>query len=127
MRNRWKVERRHAAWPEPHFRWEVIEKIDGLEDFHGPFDSHPEAMTYADRMARTIQATLGRPRNCTKIPLPEGHENQAPIWVNSSGRDATISYAAGRNHGSIYVRHGELEPLALTLLSLSRKDTTHDH
>lgn len=134
MRNRWKVERRHAAWPEPHFRWEVIEKIDGLEDFHGPFDSHPEAMTYADRMARTIQATLPR------TPLPTGmayfRHYIAGKWEDTEithypGAEQTLIRADYREPDSagdvIAISDDLLKPVALYLLTLSRKDTTHDH
>ena len=122
MSNRWKVVRWERPFPTPHHRSEVIEDLGTAEDFHGPFTTHTEAMAYADRMARTITVTLPRVGRQTQIPVPEDYGNERPISVGNHGDFISAVFTAQGLTQDVAIHPEELEPLALTLLALARKE-----
>lgn len=119
MSNRWKVVRREVPFPEPHWRWEVLENLGTVEGFHGPFTTHAEAIAYADRMARTITVTLPRATETIR----EINDN---VYLNSrapsSNYGVDILITDIQKTVGISLTRRELEPVALYLLALSRKD-----
>ena len=125
MRSRWKVER-ESDWLNGTY-WVAWQPDKGWRALAPKFHTHDDALAYADRMARTIQATLPRVGRQTQIPVPEDYGNERPISVSDHGDFISVTFTAQGLTQDVAIHPEELEPLALTLLTLSRKDTTHDH
>ena len=122
MSNRWKVVRWEVPFPEPHHRWEVIEDLGTVEEFHGPFTTHTDAMTYADRMARTTPKKSPTKMNITiptNSPKKRG-DLMGESDPNGNGYNLRRVHKGKQAH--MYLEPGDLIPVALTLLALARKE-----
>lgn len=107
---KWRVDRVHHVWPEPHHAWQVTEALArGVFDYHGPFPTHEEALDYANRMARTVQVTLPTYQNPTTVEA----DLASPVTIYTAGPLTQIE--AGGMRINLF-RH-ELEQVALALLA----------
>lgn len=133
-RNHWKVKKSKrlanppvGASPTYTGSWHV-ESNDGE---YATFTTHAEALTYADRMARTVENALPRVTSaCDPIPnSPKPPEHS--IWYGSRRDSAYWLHVPHGMSTPLIVAQEELAPLALTLLALHhtnhqqpRKNTT---
>lgn len=112
--NQWKVESKVYVSVR---KWSVLKKSwRGWHLYRVGFNTHAEALAYADRMARKVQVTL--PRDKTTVPLPEAFEKEAkPIMLHRWGEQIIIECTAQGVEEVIFVHDDELKPLALALLA----------
>ena len=107
-----------VARPEHAYR-----EDDGLlacTEWESLHDTWAEAMQEANRMARTVTATLPAPQSVHIIPaaVPDEH----PIHVRTEGQLTEISATSSQGLMRINLYNAELEPVALVLLAHARKD-----
>ncbi|MGJ4084342.1 hypothetical protein [Corynebacterium macclintockiae] len=97
--------------------WGVFELSKGGWWVHrAEFNTHTEALAYADKMARTVEIVL--PRDNTVVPLPETFEKEAkPITLTRWGEHIIIECTAQGVEEAIFIHDDELKPLALALLA----------
>lgn len=112
--NRWKVESTDYG----DFRlWFVFERArHGMWWCQrGEFNTHTEALAYADRMACTVKVTLPRE------PLPlalRGLREDAPVVVTQSPEGDCVFLTDEDDGEMVALYPFELRPLALALLAL---------
>ena len=118
-----------------HKRWTVkrgvLQESRGLDwivynaggDTRGAFLTHALAVTYADRMARTVEIVL--PRDNTVVPLPACmQKEEKPITLHRWGEQIIIECTAQGVEEAIFIHDDELKPLALALLAHHYRSTT---
>ncbi|MGJ4101092.1 hypothetical protein ACN4DT_03195 [Corynebacterium macclintockiae] len=109
-RRRWNVTFMDQAWG-------VFElSKGGWWVYRAEFNTHTEALAYADRMARTVTVEL--PRDNTTVPLPACMEKEEkPITLTRWGEQIIIECTAQGVEEVIFIHDDELKPLALALLA----------
>ncbi|MFW9169999.1 hypothetical protein [Corynebacterium striatum] len=109
--SKWKVESDKLRYYSPPTSWDVY---DPNGRFMESFDTHAEAITHADRRARTREYVL--PRQPLPLSLPGIADDDALIYV-TNGKNGRV-YLKDEDHSetlTLYTR--ELRPLALALLA----------
>ena len=112
--NRWKVESINYG----DFRlWFVFELArHGMWWCQrGEFNTHTEALAYADKMARTVEVEL--PRATTHFQLA----NQSSVYMLSNGGTYITKH---RYQSQVGIPRDDLKPLALALLAHHYRGTT---
>ncbi|MGJ4082041.1 hypothetical protein ACN4DI_01910 [Corynebacterium macclintockiae] len=104
--------------------WAVFELSKGGWWVHrAEFNTHTEALAYADKMARTVEIVL--PRDNTVVPLPACMEKEEkPITLTRWGEQIIIECTAQGVEEDIFIHDDELKPLALALLTHHYRGTT---
>ena len=99
-------------------RWKVVKSETGEwvtmspgNRFQADFDTHAEALDYADRMARTREVVLPR-------VAPQGEVSVSATWYCDQGAIHYINSAGQVVQGT----PAELRPLALALLALAEQE-----
>lgn len=111
--SKWKVESDKLRYYSPPTSWDVY---DPNGKFWKSFDTHAEALAYADRMARTVEIVL--PRDNTVVPLPACMEKEEkPIMLHRWREQIIIECTAQGVEQVIFIHDDELKPLALALLA----------
>lgn len=82
------------------------------------FDTHAEALAYADRMARTVEVTLPRVVDAIARIPNSPNPTEEETWYSHRRDGSCLLDAPYRRAGSFTVFKGEVEPLALALLAL---------
>lgn len=117
--NRWRVER--GFWWVAMLLDKQGREITGTAK---RFTTHPEAIAYADRMARTIQVTLPRVRGRTKLTSHNGTPDGHPAGYTLIPRDkeyySAMTIVGPWGTAGIFDAQ-DLEPLALALLAHARR------
>ncbi|PIS66323.1 hypothetical protein AZH46_07020 [Corynebacterium striatum] len=81
--SKWKVESDKLRYYSPPTSWDVY---DPNGRFWKSFDTHAEALAYADRRARTREYVL--PRQPLPLSLPGIADDDAPIYVTNGKKTA---------------------------------------
>ncbi|WP_426707553.1 hypothetical protein ACEN2D_02270 [Corynebacterium auriscanis] len=116
--NRWKVRKgldmffdeNHEVCYGP--RWRVTSPT-GVS--WGNYATHAEAMSRADKQARTVEVTL--PRDCRTIPLPPAFRHERPIELAWYEDFLIVNFTALGTCETIFIHRDEIKPLALALLA----------
>lgn len=120
MNKRWKVGQ-CSDWLNGTY-WIAWQPAKGWKSLAPKFHTHKEALHYADTEARTIRAILPRVGRQTQIPVPEDYGNERPISVSNHGDFISAAFTAQGLTQDVAIHPEELEPLALTLLAINKKD-----
>ena len=96
--------------------WWVVQTKDW--SFYKTFDTHAEALAYADRMARTVEVTL---------PRPDSTWFERPVWelgdgvtVHQSIADQSQTITA--DYPRLAIPNNKRRELALALLALAEQE-----
>lgn len=110
--NRWKVDSTEYG----DFRlWFVFERAHHGMWWcqRGEFNTHAEALAYADKMARTVEVEL--PRATVHFQLA----NQSSVYMLSTGGASITKHA---HQSQVGIPRADLKPLALALLALHHRN-----
>lgn len=124
-RRRWKVWRDNTLannWINP---WVAAAGNPSDYGYAGKFfPTHAEALAYADRMARTVGATLPRVTDDCE-PIPNSPKPpQKSIWYGHRKGGAYWLASPTTPDETLIVPQDSLAPLALTLLALHYRNET---
>ena len=110
-RRRWKV------WKEQRWAPKPCWVVTSPEYRECSFPAHAEALAHADRMARTVEATLPRVVDgCVPAPGSSKPAREA-TWIAPSRDGGCWVTMPTTGYVPIMVRKEELAPLALALLA----------
>ena len=112
--SKWKVEGITSRYYRAPRCWDVYDPNGG---FWRSFDTHAEALAYADEKARTITATLPRVGETVTIPSQHDAKDEPPLLVRFTNRMTWIYQHSDDYNDFIVLDVDHLEPLALALLA----------